>query len=463
MGWNKTLKKMKAPVSTGDISEAVHYSSLDLGELITEGKINKWAKYKPVKHQELGFLNSVYNQRRTCDQGFVCGALADKIAITDLLRCFNNAIASEADWDYERPTGTIGVSPYRAFDFLNDEGHTSSSLYGYNELAKCPFNVAAPGSAYDPEVPAPENRADYYLMWQYTSEEISLIDFESFGTSYPSSWYWAVLYKTPNQSSSSDPEIAYLTTTKGGNTKIPVSAPDSQYPSIQGFFRIDTTPTMTGTVEACLALVRDTTPAKYMYVPTGKLISFEYTNPTAELIASWVYNTMPGQPSPAQEGIRFTITGDTSGTKISVKLKSRIKVQSPEVSASTRIVFRIAMQGLDGGVYGTVFYSTTEYTIDGTSWSETQYVDNTTPDPLHPLDICYTDGIDETAIDNVRISIQVTIGTQPSFYLDPRMVGDQSGRMGKIEASSDQFFTIAQIKQALGENVDYYVGVYWNA
>ena len=43
-----------APVGLGDISQAIHLSSLDLGTLCQSTLINKWAKYKPFRNSSKG-------------------------------------------------------------------------------------------------------------------------------------------------------------------------------------------------------------------------------------------------------------------------------------------------------------------------------------------------------------------------------------------------------------------------
>ena len=55
MGWNG--RKMTKPIGMGDIKDAVNYGSLDLGTLIANGNIKPMAKYKPVRHSEVGILN----------------------------------------------------------------------------------------------------------------------------------------------------------------------------------------------------------------------------------------------------------------------------------------------------------------------------------------------------------------------------------------------------------------------
>ena len=47
MSWDG--RKMTKPIGMGDISQAVSYGSLDLGKLVANGIIKKWALHKPVR------------------------------------------------------------------------------------------------------------------------------------------------------------------------------------------------------------------------------------------------------------------------------------------------------------------------------------------------------------------------------------------------------------------------------
>lgn len=102
MGWNGNY--MSLPVGMGDISNAVNYSSLDLGTLIESGSINKWAKFKPVRYNSWGILTDA--QRASVNYGLSAPTYRNSAAGT---------LADE--WEYLRPRGIGNNEPFRMLDF----------------------------------------------------------------------------------------------------------------------------------------------------------------------------------------------------------------------------------------------------------------------------------------------------------------------------------------------------------
>lgn len=105
MGWDG--RKMTKPIGMGDISQAVSYGSLDLGTLVTNGTIRPMAKYKPVRHSEVGILNET--QRAATRYGF-------DSALPQLPM---SASEPQNDWVYLRPQGINNGNNewYRMLDF----------------------------------------------------------------------------------------------------------------------------------------------------------------------------------------------------------------------------------------------------------------------------------------------------------------------------------------------------------
>lgn len=105
---------MTTPIGMGDISQAVGYSSLDLGTLISSSSssINKWAKYKPVRCNNWGIISA--QERAVANYGLsIPGAGYGSIAGS------NGMIANlaSADWTYLRPRGGSNNEPFRMLDF----------------------------------------------------------------------------------------------------------------------------------------------------------------------------------------------------------------------------------------------------------------------------------------------------------------------------------------------------------
>lgn len=112
MSWNG--RKMTKPIGIGEINSVVTYDSFDLGTLIAKGIIRPMAKYKPVRHSEIGILNE--SQRASMRYGF--GSALPQLPMS--------AAEPQNDWVYQRPRGIGNNEWYRALDFdgyVNDACH----------------------------------------------------------------------------------------------------------------------------------------------------------------------------------------------------------------------------------------------------------------------------------------------------------------------------------------------------
>lgn len=123
-----------APVSIRDVQNALGVSSTDLGTLCTSGRINKFARYKPVRFASVAPITNA--NRRSVAQGLVLPSPVTGSSKTGaLIRS-----ACEGDWGYNLPLGGAS-SPYRLTDFANPENRTS---YGYDHNAVPPIQVNYP-------------------------------------------------------------------------------------------------------------------------------------------------------------------------------------------------------------------------------------------------------------------------------------------------------------------------------
>lgn len=126
---------MTAPLNInagGDIQQAVNWNSGDLGECVSKGTINKWAKWKPERSPKVGTLT--LDDRRDNSFGLAitpCGPHGD-------ISSFVSGFASQ--WAYLRPRGVDGARDerYRMTDFINP---SSPSGAGYNSRAASFLNV----------------------------------------------------------------------------------------------------------------------------------------------------------------------------------------------------------------------------------------------------------------------------------------------------------------------------------
>lgn len=138
MGYNNGI--ITAPVSVYDVQRAVSRSNSDVGNLIVNGTINKWAKYKPVVLNQINTTDQLENNNSwkansTWWKGTNgnCGITFTTFSTIDAVKTAidNHAIV----WGYQRPSGG-SVSPYRLVDF---------NLYNLNALPPI-YDVSA-GSA----------------------------------------------------------------------------------------------------------------------------------------------------------------------------------------------------------------------------------------------------------------------------------------------------------------------------
>ena len=115
---------MTSPVGMQDISDAVQYSSGDLGTLIQNGVINKWARYKPITSSRVGYVRE--SDRQAADFGISASEYSSPLLAADLLN----------GWSYSPPISGY----YRMFDFVkvSDAGVPSTTVgYTQRDVAPC--------------------------------------------------------------------------------------------------------------------------------------------------------------------------------------------------------------------------------------------------------------------------------------------------------------------------------------
>ena len=122
-----------------DLATLLGYNSSHLGEVIANGNINKFARFKPVKYPSGNPISDA--QRRSVGHGIIIPDLVSSATLTsDLIED-----ASANDWDYDRPGG--GVSdPYRMADFRNENSPTTGP--GYNKDAVPPIQCNYPRNGW---------------------------------------------------------------------------------------------------------------------------------------------------------------------------------------------------------------------------------------------------------------------------------------------------------------------------
>ena len=106
--------KITAPVSIEDVRTVLGVSSYDLGTLCknSNGKINKWSKYKPVRQPFVVAPNSNWYKANDGFCGLKVGwSTAGDSSLTNLVNAYK-----QGTWDYLSPTGGDS-QPFRLLDF----------------------------------------------------------------------------------------------------------------------------------------------------------------------------------------------------------------------------------------------------------------------------------------------------------------------------------------------------------
>lgn len=145
MGWNNGI--MTVPISMGDISQAVGYSSLDLGTLIANGIIKKWALHKPVMlitgydtpidiyPNDATWLNYMQNYVREINSNTLCPFGLKVTPSNDLYKIVGLTTDSSVDWVYQQPPAT-GTFWRRMLDF---KGYTNTPNVPMNTMTDFSF------------------------------------------------------------------------------------------------------------------------------------------------------------------------------------------------------------------------------------------------------------------------------------------------------------------------------------
>lgn len=129
---NKSVSP-KLGVSIGDLQTVLPTSLNNIGSIIVNAPINKWAKYKPLRSTKMGILTDA--ERAELNHGFVIHKYTTIAGIT----------SASGDWEYQRPRGLATYNePFRFDDFA----HESADLRGYNSSAACFVDSADVPSRY---------------------------------------------------------------------------------------------------------------------------------------------------------------------------------------------------------------------------------------------------------------------------------------------------------------------------
>lgn len=270
-------------VSIADIQAVLRTGAYnDIGGLIVNGNIKKWAKWKPIVHTALSGMTSAV--RKAANQGFVVsGNGAFIFSESDGTNAFAAARDNGQDWTYVKPTGVIGTAPFRFLDFSNED---SPASMGYNHAALRFVTIDDVISDPTDENLDVKVRVDFY----YYSIDLSFADFAAItdmATQNNGTWYWCLFAKAPQQSS---PSILLLYTDQTYATKMPIGSLSQTIK--RGFTHLTVSASASGNVEAYLGLVCLSNQTNgvigCLYAPTEAAATFALKNTSTELRAGFL-------------------------------------------------------------------------------------------------------------------------------------------------------------------------------
>lgn len=138
-----------APVSIYDVQKALGINTNDVGGLCTSVKINKFARFKPVRYASIPPITDA--NRKSVSHGITIPTPERGTSLTGTLIMD----ACELDWSYSLPSGGSS-SPYRLTDFANAENPSS---YGYFHNAVPPIQVVYPREGWKFQRGSSSNRS----------------------------------------------------------------------------------------------------------------------------------------------------------------------------------------------------------------------------------------------------------------------------------------------------------------
>lgn len=169
MPYDSSSKIITRPLNTADISQATAEGSLDVGTLCRSGKINPFAKFKPINHTAIGEVTDA--QRLTGNFGLAIPA------VTTPAQLLNNDGTAAVSWVY-----TARTQMYRMFDFTSQ----ATSTYGYYKEAPVPMTCVVRSEGWSINAineAADQNARIPFYVWFRSAVELGdkMID-ESIGT-----------------------------------------------------------------------------------------------------------------------------------------------------------------------------------------------------------------------------------------------------------------------------------------
>ena len=177
-----TSSTISKPIDVyGDIGSFFGIASGDVGYLVTNAPINKWAKYKPVPLSSVGLTGKTSGNDYWKGRDGKCGLNIQEFSefgnptnsATFAYKLLNNQLP----WDYVRPTG--GNNPYRVLDF---DGYDHTCIPFMEPLIVTNYMIHSDGTL----------QIDYDFISIQSNDNLKLADITVQNTSL-SNWYFGIL------------------------------------------------------------------------------------------------------------------------------------------------------------------------------------------------------------------------------------------------------------------------------
>ena len=290
--------RISQPVSLYDIQRAVASSITDIGRLIKEGNINKWARYKPERRA--GITMMTHAQRKANHFGLNVPYCKQAVMNAMVYGIMNGDI--DTAWEYLRPRGGTTKEAYRFTDFVRDLTDTTDPFYGtvyapgYFKNARLPFERVINMSGIKKQYDSAQDMYYFEINLQVSStleitffnavgDDIHLQDLIDIPSVYPSDRQWRPVIQIfdgfkpaggEEWYDRSQPDFsvagAPITTSQGAQVKVTLDLNNSHFQQFVGVNEY---------FHACIGIGRCDAAAHLWYDPDGPLflLPFTYDDP----------------------------------------------------------------------------------------------------------------------------------------------------------------------------------------
>jgi hypothetical protein len=165
-----------APVSMYDVQQVLGESSTDLATLCKSSNINKWAKYKPIKHSSPALLQSpiteeVTEHTKLDDVNRLCCGMSVPMILESTAKTLCGTMCDFANEYFGTPTHF--TKNYDMFDKVSGlKFKRLTDFKDYYHRAECPFILNPNGTNYPTDYDVPEGTETPFTIKLYHNSSV---------------------------------------------------------------------------------------------------------------------------------------------------------------------------------------------------------------------------------------------------------------------------------------------------